>query len=469
MATFIPNITEIYRPPTPLPLDLDRVERMLRMRESMYQDGVKKVRTLYESAFNSQMLRDDNIQRRDQYLKLIKDGLKNVSGMDLSLTQNQNIASSLFQPVLEDENIVHDIAYTKNYQKELANADALRTSTDKETRRRYWDTGIKYMQYRAEEYKNADRQTALGMSAPKFVENVDMLSYAQEMFKESGISVKQDQASGNYIFTKKNGEAVYPIAQEYVNTLFAQDPAVKQMLQAQAYVQRKDFIKSNAEAYGGEYQAEVAYVTQNIKDQLNLAQTELSQNEKELQDAKNKLHLAKKMLEKNNVQGDQASQILQPYMEEISQREAVIEMKKKSLLEMSDISYDNIDDMRMAVDNAVAYNSYGAITTQIAKLLAYKDTEVTMKPDQFSLAEYRSNLSLQNAKVMESIRQANRISLKASEIAMELEDDKKRKELDLPTRSSKSSKTKEETKAEKKDKRNKAIDGYTDTSDDDDE
>jgi hypothetical protein len=385
MATFIPNITEVYKPPTQLPLNIDRVERMLRLRESMYQDGAKKVRSLYESAFNSPLLRDGNIKRRDEYLKLINDGLKSVSGMDLSLTQNQNVAASLFQPVLEDENIIKDIAFTRNYQKEISKAESLRNSSNAEDKKRYWDTGVKYMQYKAEEFKNADEQTALGMSAPKFVENVNLLTYAQEMFKDSGISVKQDQVSGGYIYTKKNGDVVYPVTQEYVATLFNQDPAIKQMLQVQSYVKRKDFVKQNALTYGGEQQSEMAYLTNAVKDQVQNAQDELAANEKTLQQSRNELHAISQMLKKNGVKDVESSESYLQAKEKIVQYEQVIRQKRQNLLDNTQINYNSIEDLRYAIDNASTYNSYSGLVQSVAKMLSYKDSEFTMKAEPYAM------------------------------------------------------------------------------------
>lgn len=432
MATFIPNITEVYKPPTQLPLNIDRVERMLRLRESMYQDGAKKVRSLYESAFNSPLLRDGNIKRRDEYLKLINDGLKSVSGMDLSLTQNQNVAASLFQPVLEDENIIKDIAFTRNYQKEISKAEGLRNSSNAEDRKRYWDTGVKYMQYKAEEFKNADEQTAMGMSAPKFVENVDILSYAQEMFKESGISVKQDQVSGGYIYTKKNGDVVYPVTQEYVATLFNQDPAIKQMLQAQSYVQRKDFVKQNALTYGGEQQAEMAYLVNGVKDQVQNAQDELAANEKTLEQSKNELHAISQMLKKNGVKDVESSESYLQAKEKIAQYEQVIRQKRQNLLDNTQINYNSIEDLRYAIDNASTYNSYSGLVQSVAKMLSYKDSEFTMKAEPYAMEKYQAELNLKNQMIMENIRQANRIALDYQQMLNNIQEAEIRKQKGLP-------------------------------------
>lgn len=157
MASYIPNITDVFPEPVLYSPDFNRIERMLQQREGMYKQGAQRVKNLYESVFNSSMLRSDNIQRRDAYLKAIDEGLKTVSALDLSLPQNQEIASKLFEPVTTDQSIVKDIQFTKQYQSEAAKAEQLRSSQDPATRKQYWDTGMKALQYQAEEFKNANR------------------------------------------------------------------------------------------------------------------------------------------------------------------------------------------------------------------------------------------------------------------------------------------------------------------------
>jgi hypothetical protein len=434
MATYIPNITGINPGPVDTKLDIDRIQKMLVLRESLYQEGVTKVKTLYSSAFNSPMLRDGNIKRRDEYLKLINEGLKNVSAMDLSISQNQNIASSLFEPVLADTELIHDIKYTRDLKEGLQYAENLKNSSNAEERKRYSDVGIQYMNYKAEEYKNADSQTALGMSAPDYVENVNMLDYAQKMFKESGISVTQDEISGNYIFTKKNGDAVYPITQEYVSTLFAQDPAIKQLLAAEAYVKRKNFIKTNATRYGGEYQAEAQYLKDNLTTQFVAAQKDLENNEKSLKSAKDKLYAYGQMMKKNGVTSYQNSPLYVQLTDQIQQYETVIQDKKQNLLSQSQINYNNLNDMRMAVDNSVLYNSYAVQTNLIAKYLAFRDASFTIKQEPFQMEAYQSSLQLRNQQIMASLNHQYDLLRDQAKLELELQDDIERKKLGLEPR-----------------------------------
>jgi hypothetical protein len=258
MATFLPNVTDVFAGVSDFDPDFNRIERMLRIRENAYQQGAKKVKGLYDSVFNSQMLREQNIKTRDAYLKTISETLNALSSTDLSLPQNQQMATDLFNPILTDNNLTKDMSYTRSFYDEMGKADKLRTSSDDATRKRYNILGVKALQYQAEEFKNADASTALGMSAPRYVPKVDIGALAEKMYKDAGISVKQDEFSkdGSYIFTKKNGDIALPISKAYVESLLSSDPGIADMLRIQAYVERKDFIAQNSGKFGGADKAE---------------------------------------------------------------------------------------------------------------------------------------------------------------------------------------------------------------------
>mgnify|MGYP000500876640 CR=1 FL=1 len=187
MASYIPNITDVFPEPVLYTPDFNRVERMLQQREGMYKQGAQRVKNLYESVFNSSMLRNEDIQRRDAYLKAIDEGLKKVSALDLSLPQNQEIATKLFEPVTTDQSIVKDIQFTRQYQNEVAKAEQLKSSQDPATRRQYWDTGRKLLDYQAEEFKNGSSQDALGyIIKPSFFDPKNKIPHSEYL---TGMSV----------------------------------------------------------------------------------------------------------------------------------------------------------------------------------------------------------------------------------------------------------------------------------------
>lgn len=429
MATFLPNVTDVFAGSSPYTPDFNRIERMLKLRQSMYDQGARQVKSLYDSIFNSALMRDGNIQRRDSYLKAISESMNRLTATDLSLPQNVNTATELFTPLTTDPDLIKDISFTKNYQLETQKAEALRNSKDPETYKRYWTTGIKAMQYQAEEFRNASNEEARNMSNIKYVPQIDMRSIAEKAFKESGISVKEDKIGGGYIWTKKNGDAVFPITQSYVNTLFSNDPAVTDMLRTQAYVERKDFIKQNATKFGGEEKAEAFYIKSILDAAGKSATKQIQQDDLHLKEMRARQEAWNKKITKDGIipGSDEHKQYLAD-LEELQMAEGTVANNNNIVDITPAIDDNNINELRQKADALVTYGNYTMMTNNLARLLAFRDAELTVKADPISLAELRADLSLRNSKILESIRHANRVDILNREIAAGKYRDKKKEE-----------------------------------------
>lgn len=411
MATFLPNVTDIFPASTDFDPDFNRIERMLRLRENLYQQGAKRVKTLYDSLFNSDMLRDKNIQNRDAYLKTISNSLNTIASGDLSLIQNQQAAENLFTPILTDRNLVKDIAYTRAYQKELSDAENLRKSSDTETRKRYWTTGVKDLQYQAEEFKKADDQTALSMSAPKYTPNVDWLGMAEKMWKDSGISVKQDVVKGGYIWTMKNGDAVIPIAKSFVSTMFSQDPAIMDVLNAEARVRRKDYIKENASRFNGnEALAEQDYFKTVLGGEAVANKLILDEENKEISRLKNEVSSWENLEKKGRIiKGSVEEKKYEEAKNKLKITQDAFDQRRKNTLALQLSDIKDINQVRNVVDGNIALASATLKADEIASFLATKDAETTAKVEQYSLADYKHNLNVR----LEGVRQAGRQNMAA--------------------------------------------------------
>jgi hypothetical protein len=432
MATFLPNITDVFAGNSEYTPDWNRIERALRYKEQLYEQGAKRVKTMYDSLFSSAMLRESNIKTRDAYLKTITESLNRATAMDLSLDQNQQFATSLFTPIIEDANIAKDITWTKQYQNESSKAKQYSSSTDPKVRKQYWEVGMKALQYQAEEFKNADNQTALSMSTPKYVPQIELTEYATKAFKDAGISVKEDVVNGGYIYTKKNGSSVFPIAKNFVEMIFSQDPGVKDMLRTQAYVERKDFIKQNATKYGGEDKAEKFYLTEIMKNAGKTVQTTVNQNNDEVKKLRDKKESWDKIIrDRGIVPGSQEHEQYLEDLEKLKIAETGVATQNASLFPTNTLDFNNINDLRAQADNLVTFANYSLLTNQMAGILSARNAELTIKANPFSLAMLNASLSLRNQKEMERIRQINRKDIISIEQKNKIEVLQKRAELGL--------------------------------------
>lgn len=432
MATFLPNITDVFAGNSEYTPDWNRIERALRYKEQLYDQGAKRVKTMYDSLFSSAMLRDSNIKTRDAYLKTITESLNRVSAMDLSLEQNQQMATSLFTPVIEDTNIAKDITWTKQFQNESSKAKQYASSSDPKVRKQYWPIGMKALQYQAEEFKNADNETALSMSSPKYVPQIELTEYATKAFKEAGISVKEDVVNGGYIYTKKNGSSVFPIAKNFVDMLFSQDPGIKDMMRTQAYVERKDFIKENATKYGGEDKAEKFYLTEIMKNAGKTVQKKTNQNNDEVKKLRDKKESWDKIIrDRGIVPGSQEHDQYLEDLEKLNIAETGVAIQNQSLFPTNTLDFNNINDLRAQADNLVTFANYSLLTNQMAGLLSARNAELTIKVNPLSLATLNSNLSLRNQKIMEAIRQIDKKEIIEINRLNKIAELEKRKELGL--------------------------------------
>ena len=409
MATFLPNVTDVFAGSSDFDPDFNRIERMLRLRENMYQQGAKKVKGLYDSLFNSALLRGDNIQNRDAYLKTISESLNKISGMDLSLPQNVNMANILFDPLLNDPNLVKDISYTKTYQNELANADQLRTSTDPEKYKMYWDVGVRDLQYQAEDFKNADKNDALAMQSPKYVPRVDLVGMSEKLWNDSKISVKEDKISNGYIWTMKNGQIAIPLAQSFVSTMFSQDPAISEMLRTQARVARKDYIKQNASRFGGdEYLAEKDYFETVLQNEAVKNSQILNQEHLEIGKVKRLVDDWEDMNRKGKIlKGSDEERKYEEAKEKLKIMQNAYDVRRKNTLDLELADVKDIKQFRNIVDGHIALYNQESIASFIANRLAYKNAETTVKVDPYSLADFKRKIDIQ----LEGIRQAGRVSI----------------------------------------------------------
>lgn len=417
MATFLPNVTDVFAGVSDFDPDFNRIERMLKIRENAYQQGAKKVKGLYDSVFNSQMLRGQNIKTRDAYLKTISETLNAISATDLSLPQNQETATQLFNPVLTDNNLTKDIAYTRNFYDEMGNAEKLRTSTDDATRKRYWNVGVKAMQYQAEEFKNADANTALGMSAPKYIQQIDMGALTEKMYKDAGISVKQDEFSGSYIFTKKNGDIALPVSKAYVESMLSSDPGIADMLRTKSYVKRKDFIAENSGRLGGADKAERLYLETIIKAGTAVSEEQTSENITEIKKLQDRIDSwNKKITTDGIVPGSDEHIKYLADLENLRGAEQGLKNKKNYITSSENIDFNNIEELRQQADNLVTFSDYTMMANDLARQLAYKNSEFTIKSNPISLAHLRSDLSLRNSRIMEKIRFDHNLEILEKEI-----------------------------------------------------
>lgn len=396
MATYLPGVTDYIPDIQPFKPDLNFYQAALQTKETQYKAGYDKISNVYGSLLNADMLREPNIKKRDEFFKKIEGEIQRMSTVDLSLQENVSAAYQVFQPLIDDKNIIKDIAFTKSYRTQKRQAENSRMSADG----KWWDTGNRALDYMAEEFAMADDPTAQGMSNPRYVPYTDYIKKGMSMIKDMGINVQSVSwdTSGRYIVTTKNGQRVTVPLYNVLYQGLGNDPMIKDMFTTQAYVKRKDYMKENAGKFNGdETQAELEYLNLHRKeaDDLNLIL------QKQIEDELKGLSIDKQIVEdqikkEGALPSSKKKGILQMIEELTSATEATKGHVEAGLAltnpnELSDV---DIKVLRSRVDGAVANIELSKSMMGLAKTWASLNSVQTVEKDPYAFSSYENQLTL---------------------------------------------------------------------------
>jgi hypothetical protein len=307
MATYIKGVTDYIPALEPFKPDYKFLSDVLTVRQDRYDTNYKQLNDLYSKVVYAPLSRTDNSQRRDQYANRLSNGLKQVSGLDLSLQQNVDVAKGLFKPFFEDKSLIKDMAATKLYANENQRANSYLNSPDKEIAKQYWDTGVQGLSMWMDKFKNASSEEALTMGMPQYVPNPDLYNLAFNSLKDSGLSIKQTTLDGDWIVTTQNGTALtrqitgykrdendelikdpktdqyIPIynnpAAEYLMNTVMDDPQVKRAYLLEAQVKEWQWLKENENQYANVDEAKKAWSMEIIEKYADEETKKLIENE----------------------------------------------------------------------------------------------------------------------------------------------------------------------------------------------
>jgi len=315
MATYLQGVTDYIPDYQPFQPDLNFYSNFLQYKQNEYDTNWKSLSNLYGQYFNAELTNPENVKLKDKLLKDIDFNLQRVAGLDLSLEQNVAQATQIFTPFYQDKNLMKDIVYTKNFNNEVASAQGLLKSKDEKVREQYWPTGIEYLMYKREEFAKAKREELVNFTDPKYIPNINGVKLYLKTATDLGISADITQSDGRYFVRKKNGDQLLQPLENIFAATFANDPALQQVYQAQAYVERKRYINQNKNKFqGNEVETEKKY----LNDQLSTIREYAK-----LRDAKNKANTQEvnKQIEKvdEKIKTGQGNQFTEQYQKELQE------------------------------------------------------------------------------------------------------------------------------------------------------
>lgn len=281
MATYLQGVTDYIPDYQPFQPDLNFYANVLQTKQNQYDTNYKAINNLYGQLYNSDLTHGDNVKKKSELLKQIDFNLKRVSGLDLSLEQNVEQATQVFKPFYQDQYLMKDMAWTKNWNNTYSAAQSLQNSQDEKRRAEYWDTGIKELQYRKEEFRNADLEKTLSIGNAQYTPEVKVSKLYGDLIDKADLSFVTNlpDASGMYMVKQKNGQLVLPSLQKLLISEYVSNSALQKRYATKAYVERNDYAVQNAEKFNGDkLAAEKDFLQQRYNYLSNIAAKQAKEN-----------------------------------------------------------------------------------------------------------------------------------------------------------------------------------------------
>ena len=425
MATYLQGVTDYIPQFQPFQPDLNFYASLMQTKQSQYDSNWKALNKVYGQYFYADLTRDPNIKKKDELLKQIEFNLKRVSGLDLSLEQNVNQATQVFKPFYEDKNLMKDMAWTKTYNRETGRANSLKGSSKEEDRKQYWDTGLKELNYRKDEFKEASDEEAMGMSGVSYTPYVNTMEKALKLAKDAGLSVESVKFTDDqrWIITQKNGQQLIEPLEKLFESTMGSDPGIQSVYKTQAYVNRKDYAFSNAGEFNGDKNAaEMKYLENSftiLKKQRELQYRNIQKNsdvyDKRINDLQKLIDNKKAPVGSEEKLQDlkDNKQISDDVLARVQKESDMFSNSNSTSTTSSGFSnpYSDVATLRYKVDAGMASTLMEKDFGEAAQIYAYRDAKTSIKENPYKVLE------IKQANEMQQIHTSGAYKIQAQQMA----------------------------------------------------
>mgnify|MGYP003418211603 CR=1 FL=1 len=403
MATYIPGVTDYIPQIQPFEPDYNFYQQALTFRQSKHDAAREQLSTLYGSLLNSDLTRDDNIQSRDNFFKTIEQDIKKMSGMDLSKSQNTHAATSIFNQMLDNKNIVKDMNWTKRFQNETKRAQGFKNCKNPEDcGGQWWEGGEQLLQHSYQEFREASAEEAMNMSPARFVPYQDVTKMAVDLAKEADLKVQGYSDDGRWLITHQNGKLVEGTLYNLFVGSIGGDPKVQEYYKAQAQLQRKNYVRGYTEQYGSVQAAEDAYINETeAQDVVDVNQREQQKIDAAINDAPPSQRNKLEELRQEYAQIGQSYQQAADYTKSVNGETKVANNNNKYLP-------GNVDAM-------VAFASLKLDLAGAAQIMSMHNADTKVEVNPYGLEQVQH----QNRMLLEDYKTRNQASLKQLDAELE--------------------------------------------------
>lgn len=427
MSTYIQGLTDYIPQIQSFKPDYNFLSNVLQTRQSRYDNAYDQLSSVYTSLYNSPMMRDSDIARKDAFFKNIDQNIKKISGLDLSLQQNVDAANKVFQPFYDDKNMVNDMVKTKKYHNGLSKHESLKNCTDPtKCTEKAWDTGLQELQYKAEEFKNSTDEEALGFNMPDYTGYYDWQKDAIKMAKELDYNVTQESINGPYIVKNTNGDLVKGGLYSLYSLAYGDDPRVKANYKTESYVQRKNAVEAGIAKYGSKEASEMAYLNDMIDNGSKRVTKSYNHFVGLADEVGETITALTKQKENSGLTPDDDDRLTKLLETKNGIDKVVTGLEEKHNAIHNNADSKELEILRFRADHAAMSELENNDLIKIAGTMSLRGYKHEISAEPFALATHTSDLSLRNAKYMADYNFENKlrqISVEHS-LKMELEDHK---------------------------------------------
>ena len=395
MATYIQGVTDYIPQIQPKSPNLNLFAKVAAFKQSKYDAAKTKLNNLYGSLLNAPMSREDNINARENFFKAISQDIHKMSGMDLSLSQNVEAAEDIFNQLTDNDQIVNDMAFTKDWQNKWNKRTRIKDCKGEDCGTdEWWEGGDRLMQYDMEDFKNATAEEAMGMRTGEYVAAQNVSKMALELAKEADFNVTQDTISGGYIIKNKNGDLIKQPLEQLFSGIIGSDPKVKAYYNARGRVSRKDFSHQNAQQYGSVQAADQAYIqdkAQGLKEMNDLQIRNLNDSISGIDNKILSLNSKKNKAKRADLKAKYDSDI-QTYQAQKQMLSATKELREAESTNI-DQAITSGSYTGTQIDSILGNMSLSNDIQNSAAILSKRGQERTLKVDQYKLSSFNDSLA----------------------------------------------------------------------------
>lgn len=399
MATYPQGATSFIPDYQPFEPDLNFAANVLQLKQTQYDQNWSKINNVYGQIVNAPLSHPESIRRRANTVNAIEFDLQRVSGLDLSLDQNVHQATQIFRPFYEDQNLMKDIVFTKNAGFERALGEGKRISVDQKVRSEYWEGGLRYIDEKIKDFQALPYDKLTSFGDAQYVPYVNVEKKAEELANEMDYTIDMATPNGQWIIREKNGKPLIPKLQSIFYSILGEDPMIRKVYDVQAYLHRKSSI---AELAGTKYNGDQASAEREyLGDMLNTLRTQTQKTTSTLSAEKkandNKILRLRHQIERGDKTAATAQE-LDRYKKANADIEKLLKRNKEDVNLInndinrtltteggSELSFDDLENMRMRIDAVVSSNMLQADLDKAAQDFAYKDYKLDYEANPFAM------------------------------------------------------------------------------------